>query len=155
MKFNDFIENLGKVATLINSILADEYLLYSKTRYALRDINKINSNGSVKLFKSQLKMMDTIINSTSDRVKLLGRSFPVSLHNFLKEVSLSKPNGHSGDQDYIIKSLLKDHEILINLLIKDIITIREIHKDSDTSYFLLGILEKHKIMSGILRSHLN
>ena len=147
------VKELGEVSLLIYTLLADEYLLYAKTRYAQRDIKRSNFNGLSKFFDSQFEVLDMIIDNTTERVHILGRSFPDSLHDFLKTARLPKQDEEFSDQDYIIKSLLKEHESIISLLHNDIITIGEVHKDSDTAAFLSELMKQHEKIVWMLESH--
>ena len=65
-------ENLKEAATLLNTMLADEYLLYTKTRNAHWNIQGKNFNELHKFFESQYDLLDIIIDDTAERVRSVG-----------------------------------------------------------------------------------
>jgi starvation-inducible DNA-binding protein len=145
--------NLKEVATLLNTLLADEYLLYTKTRNAHWNIQGKNFNELHKFFESQYDLLDIIIDDTAERVRSVGHYALGSLKDFLKVARLSEQNDDFSDQDHIIQTLLVDHESIIRSLSKDIITVTE-YKDLGTADFMTGIMEQHEKMAWMLRSYL-
>jgi starvation-inducible DNA-binding protein len=147
--------NFAEVALLINSLLGDEYLLYARTRRAQWDIEGSNFTPSRKFFEIQFEILDKIIYSTNEKVRLLGSANSGSLDDFLKAVRLNKKEDNDpDDKTIIIKRLFEHHESLIRLLRQDIITVGGTYKDFDTVVFLSGLLEKHERIAWMLTSHL-
>jgi starvation-inducible DNA-binding protein len=145
--------NLKEVATLLNTLLADEYLLYTKTRNAHWNIQGKNFNELHKFFESQYDFLDIIIDDTAERVRSVGHYALGSLKDFLKVARLSEQNDDFSDQDHIIQTLLVDHESIIRSLNKDIIIVTD-YKDLGTADFMTGIMEQHEKMAWMLRSYL-
>jgi starvation-inducible DNA-binding protein len=145
---------LKEVATLLNTLLADEYILYTKTRNAHWNIQGKNFNELHKFFEGQYEPLDIIIDDTAERVRALGHFALGTLKDFLQVARLSEINDDFSDQDHIIQTLLIDHESIIRSLSKDIITTAEC-KDLGTADFMTGIMEKHEKMAWMLRSYLN
>jgi len=90
-------ENLKEVATLLNTLLADEYLLHTKTRNAHWNIQGHNFNELHKFFESQYNSLDIIIDDTAERVRALGHFALGSLKNFLAVARLVEQNDDFGD----------------------------------------------------------
>ena len=63
-------ENLKESATLLNTMLADEYLLYTKTRNAHWNIQGKNFIEMHKLFESQYDALDILISSAISRIEV-------------------------------------------------------------------------------------
>lgn len=147
-------ENLKEVATLLNTLLADEYLLYTKTRNAHWNVQGENFNELHKFFESQYDSLDIIIDDTAERVRALGHFALGSLKNFLKVARLIEQNDDFGDENHIIQTLLEDHESIIRSLRKDITIIADEFKDLGTADFMTGLMEQHEKMAWMLRSHL-
>jgi starvation-inducible DNA-binding protein len=148
-------ENLKKVATLLNSLLADEYLLYTKTRNAHWNIQGKNFNELHKFFESQYDSLDIIIDDTAERVRSLGHFALGSLKDFLKVARLSEQNDDFNNQNNIIQTLLQDHESLIRSLRKDITNVSGELRDLGTADFMTGLMEQHEKMAWMLRSYLD
>ena len=146
--------NFKEVALLINSLLGDEYVLYAKTRRAQWDIEGTNFSPSRKFFEIQFEILDKIIHSTNEKVRLFGRTNPASLNDFLLAVRLNNADENSSDKPVIIKKLFDHHESLISLLRQDITTVGEKYQDFDTVIFLSGLLEQHEKIAWMLTSHM-
>ena len=82
-------KKLKDIATLLNTLLADEYLLYTKTRNAHWNIQGNNFMELHKFFESQYDALDIIIDDTAERVRALGHFALGSLKDFLKVARLS------------------------------------------------------------------
>jgi starvation-inducible DNA-binding protein len=144
---------LKEVATLLNTLLADEYILYTKTRNAHWNIEGKNFSELHKFFEGQYESLDIIIDNTAERVRALGHFAIGTLKDFLQVARLSEQNDDFSDQNHIIQALLVDHESIIRSLGKDIITITEC-KDLGSADFMTGIMEQHEKMAWMLRSYL-
>jgi starvation-inducible DNA-binding protein len=147
-------KNLKEVATLLNTLLADEYVLYTKTRNAHWNIQGNGFNELHKFFESQYGTLDTIIDDTAERVRALGHFTLGSLKDFINVTQLNEQNEDFTDQNHIIKTLLEDHESVIHSLRNHIVIITEDYKDLGTADFMTGLMEQHEKMAWMLRSYL-
>jgi len=156
MKLNIDIseEKLKLVATSLNTLLADEFILYTKTRNAHWNIQGKNFIEMHKLFESQYDSLNVIIDDIAERVRALGHFALGSLKDFLQVTRLSEQNDAFGGQESIIQTLLIDHESIIRSLRKDIPKISDDLKDLGTADFMTGILEQHEKIAWMLRSYL-
>jgi len=147
--------NLKDVAARLNTLLADEYVLYSKTHKAHGSIKGKNINELHMFFEDQYEALRKIINDTADRVLALGHYEQGSLKEFLKMARLNEKNDHFSDQNHIIQKLLEDHESVIRSIHKDINIIADEYEDLGTALFTTGIMEHHEKMAWTLRSYLH
>ena len=146
--------NLKEVAARLNTLLADEYVLYSKTHKAHGSIRGKNFNELHKFFENQYEALRKIINDTAERVRALGHYEQGSLKEFLKVARLNEENDSSNDEHIIIQKLLEDHEAVIRSIGKDINIIADDYEDLGTALFTTGIMEHHEKMAWKLRSYL-
>lgn len=157
MKANIGIQekNLAGSSALLNEILSDEYVLYTKTRNYHWNVTGSDFSELHKFFEFQYEELDEIIDEVAERVRSLGgRSFG-TLAEFLKKTQLSeKPGDHPAAQK-MIANLLNDHELLIKKLREDADTCGNQFKDAGTNDFLTGIMEQHEKMAWMLRSYLD
>jgi starvation-inducible DNA-binding protein len=144
---------LKEVATLLNTLLADEYILYTKTRNAHWNVEGKNFSELHKFFEGQYESLDIIIDNTAERVRALGHFALGTLKDFLQVKRLSEQNDNFSDHNSIIQTLLTDHESIIRFLYKDIVITAEC-KDLGTADFMTGIMEQHEKMAWMLRSYL-
>ena len=147
--------NLIEIARLLNTLLADEYILYTKTRNAHWNIEGLNFIELHKFFESQYDSLDIIIDDVAERVRALGHYTLGSLKDFIAMTRLSEHNRDFTNANHIIQTLLEDHEALIRSLRKDISAVIEEHRDLGTADFMTGLMEQHEKMSWMLRAHLS
>jgi starvation-inducible DNA-binding protein len=143
-----------EVTVLLNILLSDEYLLYTKTRKAHWNIRGNNFNELHKFFESQYDALDVIIDDTAERVRSLGHFALGSLKDFLKVARISEKNDDFAEQKQIIQALLEDHEMIIRSLRKDIVLVGGDYRDLGTADFMTGLMEQHEKMAWMLRSYL-
>jgi starvation-inducible DNA-binding protein len=147
-------KNLKEVATLLNTLVADEYVLYTKTRNAHWNIQGNNFMELHKLFESQYEALDIIIDDTAERVRALGHFALGSLKDFLQVTQLNEDNENFTNQNHIIETLLEDHESVIHWLRNHITIVSDEFKDLGTADFMTGVMEQHEKTAWMLRSYL-
>lgn len=151
----DLAENhLKEAALLLNTLLADEYVLYTKTRNAHWNIQGPNFIALHKFFETQYDVLDVIIDDVAERVRQLGHFALGSLKDFTALTRLSEHNHDFSDPNHMIQTLLEDHESIIRSLRKEITLITDTHRDQGTADFMTGWMEEHEKMAWMLRVHL-
>jgi starvation-inducible DNA-binding protein len=150
------IENhLKEVADLLNALLADEFVVYTKTRSAHWNIQGQNFMELHKFFESQYESLDVIIDDIAERVRILGHFALSSLKDFLSITHMLEVNTDAASQPQIIESLIEDHETIIRIIRNDITPIADNYKDLGTTDFVTGIMEQHEKMVWMLRVYLS
>ncbi len=147
--------NLQEVATLLNNLLADEYVLYTKTRNAHWNIQGPHFMEMHKFFEAQYDELDRIIDAVAERVRSLGHYSLGTLKEFLSITHLTEEHHDFAKQQQIIQSLLNDHETIIKVIRRNIPIITEKNKDAGTGDFVTGIMEQHEKMAWMLRAHIS
>jgi starvation-inducible DNA-binding protein len=71
-------ENLSQVAHTLNKILADEYVLYTKTRNAHWNVEGLDFHSKHLFFESQYQELDEIIDTVAERIRSLGHYAPAA-----------------------------------------------------------------------------
>ncbi len=145
---------LKEVSTILNSLLADEYVLYTKTRNAHWNVEGKSFMELHKLFESQYDELATIIDDVAERVRSLGHYALGSLKNFLAVTRLLEDMEDFSDSLHIVQTLLDDHETIIRILRTTVASLSEKSKDFGTVDFLTGLLEQHEKTAWMLRAHL-
>lgn len=146
-------KNLKASATILNNLLADEYVLYTKTRNYHWNVVGENFQELHKFFESQYDALDVSIDDIAERVRSLGHFSLGSLKDFLSVARLSE-KGDATSAKKMLKSLLDDHETIIQILRKDIATTNDKLNDAGTADFLTGLLEQHEKMAWMIRAYL-
>ena len=76
-------DNLAKVAHALNGILADEFLLYLKTRNAHWNVEGPDFHAMHLFFESQYNQLDDIMDEVAERIRMLGHYAPATLKAYL------------------------------------------------------------------------
>jgi starvation-inducible DNA-binding protein len=147
-------ENLSKVAHELAKILADEYVLYTKTKNAHWNVEGPDFHAKHVFFEGQFRQLDEMVDNVAERIRSLGHYAPASLKLFLDLTHFSELLHEKNDSSGFIKELLTDHESLIIHLRADINLFATVLNDTGTSDFLTGLLETHEKMAWMLRAHL-
>ncbi len=146
--------NLAESAHALNSILADEFLLYTKTRNAHWNIEGGDFYSKHKFFEAQYEQLDELMDEVAERIRSLGHYAPASLKLFLQLTHLTETLHEKNDSTCYIAELLSDHEAIL-IRLRGLITVTaNSYSDLGTSDFLTGLLETHEKMAWMLRSHL-
>lgn len=146
-------KNLLETSKLLNTLLADEFTLYAKTRNYHWNVTGPGFSELHKFFEAQYEQLDEMMDEVAERVRMLGHYSLGSLGAFVKTTRLTEGQDES-TADKMIQNLLDDHETIIRQVRNDIDLVNEKYKDAGTADFLTGIMESHEKMAWMLRSHL-
>jgi starvation-inducible DNA-binding protein len=145
-------KDIEEIVTFLNTLLADEYALYTKTRNAHWNVNGQNFYELHKFFESQYEILDIMIDDIAERVRSLGHYALGSLKDFLSVTHMDEENHDFSNPKQIIQTLTNDHETIIRIIRNDINPVSEKYKDLGTADFVTGLMEKHEKMAWMLRS---
>lgn len=146
--------NRQGVANELAKILADEYVLYTKTKNAHWNIEGPDFYDKHKFFESQFGELDGIIDSVAERIRTLGHYVDAMLKAFLSVTQFTEQKREKNDSAGYLKELLIDHETLIMSLRENSHVFTNEYHDLGTSDFITGLMETHEKMAWFLRSHL-
>jgi starvation-inducible DNA-binding protein len=146
--------NLQAIATELSKILADEYVLYTKTKNAHWNVEGPDFHDKHKFFEGQYEQLDDVVDSVAERIRTLGHYAPATLKSFLSLTHLTEQIRSQNDSKGFIQELLKDHESIIIHLRENINRFANDFKDLGTSDFITSLMEEHEKMAWFLRAHL-
>jgi starvation-inducible DNA-binding protein len=147
-------DNRQSVANELAKILADETVLYIKTKKAHWNIEGANFYDKHKFFESQFGQIDELIDSVAERIRSIGHYAPATLKSYLDLTHLTEQTKEQNDSHGFIKELLEDHESIIIVLREQIKKFTDNFHDLGTGDFVTGLMETHEKMAWFLRSHL-
>ena len=81
---------LEKAAYELSKVLADEFLLYTKTRNAHWNVTGSDFHTAHVFFEEQYDALDEIMDDVAERIRALGHYAPATLKEYLKLTSLSE-----------------------------------------------------------------
>lgn len=146
---------LNKTTQILNTLLADEYVLYTKTRNYHWNVVGPQFNDLHKFFQGQYEAIDATIDEVAERTRTLGGMPIATLAEFIKNTRLNEKPEDRPAASVMIGNLLEDHQAIIRSLRADIEKTMNEYHDAGTSDFLTGIMEEHEKMAWMLRSFLN
>lgn len=147
-------QNRSKVIEILNTLLADEVLLYTKLRKFHWNIVGARFKGLHELFEEQYTQLETLIDQVAERARTLGGVAIGTMAEFQEHARLKENPGENPDAESMIKEIVRDHEVLIRQLRAEISRTAETYEDIGTEGFLADLLEQHEEMSWMLRAHL-
>lgn len=147
-------ENREVVAHQLAKLLADEFVLYTKTLNAHWNLEGMDFHSVHLYFEDLYKQSADIVDDVAERIRQLGHYAPATLKNFLQLTHLTEQDESGNDSRSQIKKLLGDHESIIEFLRGNINEFADAHKDAGTSDYITGLMEKHEKIAWMLRAHL-
>jgi starvation-inducible DNA-binding protein len=145
--------NQKAVANTLAKLLADENVLYMKTKNAHWNIEGADFYAMHPFLETQFGQLDEMIDAVAERIRTLGHYAPASLKSFLALTHLTEMSREKIDSHGFIKELLADHEAIIIKLRENIHPFADDFHDLGTGDFITGLMEKHEKMAWFLRSH--
>jgi len=146
-------KNTDAVAVELSKLLADEFLLYTKTRNAHWNVTGDNFHANHIFFENQYKQLDEIVDSVAERMRKIGHFAPATMRSYLELAHLTEYSERTNDGLGYMKDLLEDHESIIEFLRGNITPFAEEFKDYGTSDFITGLMKTHEEMAWMIRSY--
>jgi len=146
-------EHLKQIALELNKVLADEVVLYTKTRNYHWNIESPSFMEMHKFYEAQYEELADFGDDVAEKIRTLGHYAEGRMSDFLKLTNLLEGD-YTNDQKKQLKSLLDDHETVVRNLRRLIDEFDEKYKDKGSSDFVTGLMQKHEKMAWMIRSYL-
>jgi starvation-inducible DNA-binding protein len=146
-------EQRDSVVKILNTLLSDEYVLYTKTRNYHWNVLGPQFNDLHKFFEEQYTELTEVVDDVAERARSLGGWALGTLSEFSQHARLNEHPDQYPNARQMIANLLADHETIVRQLRSDLET-AEKHHDMGTNDFLTGLMEKHEKMAWMLRAFL-
>lgn len=143
--------NTEEVATFLNRLLADEYVLYTKTRNTHWNIEGPNFFELHVFLENQYNALDIMIDDIAEQIHSLGHFAIGSMKDFLIAIKMSEDNHDFSNSGQIIQSLVNDHETIIRIIRNEINLISDKFKDLDIADFVTSLMKQHERMARKLK----
>lgn len=145
------LQNGSKLLTIV---LADEVMLYTKTRKFHWNVSGNSFMELHLLFEGQYDKLEVIIDKVAERINQLGHKSIGTMKEFLDHTNLKEIPGENPSQKDMVNELLNDHETVIKNLRKSVAECEEMD-DAGTTDFLTSVMLKHEKTAWILRRYLS
>jgi starvation-inducible DNA-binding protein len=141
-----------KVADKLQKLLADEHVIYIKTRNYHWNIKAANFAELHAFYEEQYGELEGVIDEIAERIRMIGFLSTGRMSEFLKRTELKegKEITDSGEQ---ISNLMKDHESVIKY-IRNCIRDFEDLNDMGSADFVTALMQQHEKMRWMLESFL-
>ncbi len=147
-------KNTSSTILLLSAVLADEMVLYVKTRKFHWNVSGDSFMELHKLFQNQYTELEEIIDQTAERIGKLGGKAIGTMKEFCKLTRLKECASENNSQKEMIKELLNDHNTLIVELRKDILQTEQ-NNDAGTTDFLTSVMLQHETIAWVLSRYLS
>lgn len=147
-------EHMQSTADHLQKILANEFVLYTKTRKAHWNVECPNFYDRHKFFEEQYSVLEQLVDDVAERIRTIGHYPIATLTNFLALTSLTEQGRIKTDTEDLIAELLNDHETIIIEIRELLVNPTAVTLDAGTVDFMTTLMSKHEKMAWILRAHL-
>lgn len=142
-----------EIAGALHLLLANEYVLYTKTQKFHWNVEGKWFGPLHQLFENQYEQLADIVDKVAERSLQLGIKTIGTLTEFLKLTSLQEAPGKNPNDTKMIEILLLDHEAVIEQIRENIDLTAQLN-DMGTNNFLCDLIERHEKIAWMLRAHL-
>lgn len=145
-------KNRKAVSDKLQRLLADEHLIYIKTRNYHWNIQSHNFSELHKFYEEQYGELEEMIDEVAERVRMLGFLSKGKMSDFLELTQLDEGEDTT-DAGVQVANLMGDHETVIRYL-RQCITDFEKLEDMGSSDFVTALMQQHEKMRWMLDSFL-
>ena len=141
------------VTDILQAALADENLLYIRTRNYHWNITGPRFHTLHEFLEDQYKAIEKKADAVAERVRQVGGFAAGTMEEYKKLTHLKEEPGNRPPADEMIADLVNDHETIIRELRQGLEDCEEKFGDAGTADFLTGLMEDHEEMAWMLRAH--
>jgi len=142
-----------EVGRLLNSLLADEYVLYATAHDYHWNVTGANFGDLHQLFEKQYEEVHLLLDEIAERARAIGVAAQGSWDELKKAARASAEAGTGLSAENMLVELLRLTENLIVQLRADVPTVA-LKGDAGTADFLTKVMEQHEKAAWMIRSHL-
>lgn len=148
-------KNRQAIADQLSKILADEFVLYSKTLNAHWNIEGPDFHAVHLYLETLYNQQQGIVDTVAEKIRAVGHNVPAQLTKYLELTHLSEKDLEKNDSQTLFAELLEDHESIIIFLRENIKTMADKLMAEGISDYITGLMEYHEKTAWMLRSHLS
>jgi len=147
-------ENRQAIADQLSKILADEFILYSKTLNFHWNLEGSDFHGVHLYLETLYEEQQEVVDTVAEKIRAIGHYVPASLEKYLELTHLTEKTKGGNDSQSIFAELLEDHESIIIFIREEIKPISDKWQADGISDYITGLMEQHEKTAWMLRSHL-
>ena len=139
---------------LLNALIADEYVLYAKTKHYKWNVAGRRYKEFESLLQEQTRDLDAFLDEAAGRIHDLGGQADGTLEHALGHARILGRPVDMDDSFKVLRDLLSCHEAVVRHLRSDADRCGAEFGDDGTKAFLINLLTRHEKMASTLRSSL-
>ena len=148
---------VAETAKMLNQVLSDEFLLYTKTLCCHWNIQGADFRSLHLLLEDQYTSLSEMIDTIAERVRAIGERSLGSLAGFHEHTRIKEFAEHRPlpDAQQMLSNLKDDHEAIVKELRLQHVNIADRQHDVGTTSLIEDLILKHEKMAWFLRAQLN
>jgi len=139
---------------ILTRLLADEYVLYTKTRNYHWNVVGPQFQPLHEFFEEQYKQLNEMVDEVAERIRALDCHAIGTLAECLEHSRVHEHPGHYPPARDMVSNLMADHETVIRCLRDELETCENTYRDTGTKDFLSQLMIAHEKMAWMLRAFL-
>ena len=147
-------ENKQAIADQLTKILADEFVLYSKTLNFHWNIEGPDFHSVHVYLETLYEEQQDVVDTVAEKIRMIGHYVPATLEKYSQLTHLTEKTIGKNDSQSIFAELLEDHESIIMFLREELKPIADKWQADGIIDYLTGLMEQHEKTAWMLRSHL-
>lgn len=147
-------QSRAEVGRVLNKLLADEHVLYVKTRNYHWNVVGPKFKSLHEFFEEQYDKLAETIDEIAERARALDVRAAGTMSEFKELARLDEEPETVPSAEGMLANLTRDHEAIIQQLRADIERCEDELGDVGTADFLTGLLSEHEKQAWMLRAFL-
>jgi len=148
-------ENRQAIAEQLSKILADEFVIYSKTLNAHWNIEGPDFHSVHLYFETLYNEQQIIVDTVAEKIRTIGHYVPAQLGKYLELTHLTETAPKKNDSQTFFVDLLEAHESTIVFIRENIKPFADNLKAQGISDYITGLMEHHEKTAWMIRAHLS
>jgi starvation-inducible DNA-binding protein len=140
---------------MLNTILADEFVLYVRTLNCHWNVRGMQFHSLHAFFEELYEASFKTIDDLAEKVRSVGGFAMATMEEYLGNARIKEQVSPPGDPRKMIAELMAGHETVIKHLREAYHMVAEKFDDPSTENFVADLLEKHEKVTWMLRTHLD
>ena len=136
---------------LLDALLADEFVLYVKTRNFHWNVAGPRFQPLHEFFEKQYEQLNGFVDEVAERSRQLGGRAMGSMKELAEAARLEESPSKGLSEEQMLSALMKDHESIVRSLRTDAEECGRLG-DQGTMDFMVGLMQQHEKMAWMLRS---
>jgi starvation-inducible DNA-binding protein len=139
---------------ILGTLLADEYILYTKTRKYHWNAAGPRFQQLHEFFNTVYTQLDVIVDDVAERIPQMGGKAVATLEEFRKLARIKENARQYPDANKMLSNLLNGNQAVIHSLRTDADASADRFHEMGTNDFLVGLMGQHEKIAWMIRAHI-